>query len=422
MAQGRFARGKVSTEDPQDGARRAREVIEQEQAPQNEVTPEAPVEPSEELAENLFLDNPFEVSVDASEDGQTADSVPDFTHDLKFKPGEHNAGKVLPLDGLYGNKSASDTSQEAISESLEEQPLEGPNKGLEGTFGVFSPFDGLEDPSGGTIPPENPLESLSEPLEGTPGPVMEAPEPAVEAPEPAAEADPEPSSESKRQKRKRLKAEAQQAKKDNKKSKRDSKKKEPAQEPQTPQVEKTSSSLPSYIVETATDQEAEQGASGNLFLDSMTEAEGVEDIVPSFAPPTKNTAKENVVEGGRTIGRTLINLVFGLCIGAVAVGYFMITMGPYTLTQFGLIKKDIPVAVNAIPEGYEVVASRWGTIPAEGTAALADPFTLDATKVRIDEKVTLDDGSIGYSVTCLDGSCPRGLTNTISFKAVIGNH
>ena len=297
---------------------------------------------------------------------------------------------MLPPDGLYGDKEPEKVFGEHPFETHEELPLETPNKGLEGTLETISPFEGLSTSPEPTIPPENPLELPSGLLETVP----------------------EPPSETPKEQKKRLKAETKKAKRDTKKGVLQ----ESAQsgEPKTPDL-----GLPSYVVQPQPDGEPEAFASGNTFLDSVVQDDGVEDIIPSFAPPTKHTATEVAVEGGRTIGRTVINLVIGLAVGALVLGYFMITMGPYTLTQFGLIRNDIPVPVNAIPEGYEVIASRWGTTPAEGLSALADPFTLDATKVRIDERVLVD-GNVAYNVTCLDGSCPKGLTNTIPFESVIG--
>lgn len=382
MATGRFARGKASSEGPKGDARRASEIIEQESpdqiAPADEHA-ESTVGPAD-LSGNVFLAEPIE----------SQNSTEVFSHDLEFKPEAQEAEKVLPSDGLYGNNTPEPPFLDNPFESLEEQPLETPNKGLEGTLETISPLEGTSTPPEPTIPPKNPLELPSGLLEDTPEPPSETPKEA----------------------KKRLKAEAKQAKR--------ASSKKATQEPALNVPVSPDSDLPSYVVQTPTNQKTETAFSGNTFLDSVVQDDGVEDIIPSFAPPTQNTATEVVTEGGRAIGRTAINLIIGLAIGALAIGYFMITMGPYTLTQFGLIRNDIPVPVNAIPEGYEVIASRWGTTPAEGLAALADPFTLDATKVRIDERVILEDGSVAYNVTCLDGSCPRGLTNTIPFQSIIG--
>jgi hypothetical protein len=386
MATGKFARGNVSSEGSKDDARRASGVIAQESPDQGAATEDnqpasGPANPAD-LSDNVFLADPIEPT----------EPVETYVHDLEFKPEAQEAEKVLPSDGLYGNNTPESPFLGNPFGSLEEEALETPNKGLEGTLEAISPLEGAGDTIEPSIPSENPLELPSGLLEDTPEPPSETPKEA----------------------KKRLKAEAKQSKRDKKKGK--------SPDPQIESQPKPAddSRLPSYVVQSAVDEESNSPSSGNMFLDSVVKEDGIEDIIPSFAPPTRNTVAETAVEGGRTIGRTAINLVIGLCVGALVVGYFMITMGPYTLTQFGLIRNDIPVPVNAIPEGYEVIASRWGTTPTEGVAALADPFTLDATKVRIDERVVLDDGNVAYNVTCLDGSCPKGLTNTIPFQSIIG--
>ena len=383
MASGRFARGKASPEGSKADARRASEIIEQESLDEETTAYEQAENTASpaDLSGNVFLADPIDAP----------DATEVFAHDLEFKPEAQEAEKVLPPDGLYGDKEPEKVLVEHPFETHEELPLETPNKGLEGTLETISPFEGPSTPSEPTIPPENPLELPSGLLET----VSETP------------------SETPKEQKKRLKAEA-------KKAKRDAKKGVPQESVQSGEPKNPDLGLPSYVVQPQSEEETASFASGNTFLDSVVQEQGVEDIIPSFAPPTKNTATEVAVEGGRTIGRTVINLVIGLAVGALVLGYFMITMGPYTLTQFGLIRNDIPVPVNAIPEGYEVIASRWGTTPIEGFSALADPFTLDATKVRIDERVVLEDGTVAYNVTCLDGSCPKGLTNTIPFESVIG--
>lgn len=370
MAEGRFARGEASPEGSKADARRASEIIEQESLDEETTAYEQAENTASpaDLSGNVFLADPIDAP----------DATEVFAHDLEFKPEAQEAEKALPPDGLYGDRKPEKVSGQHPFEAHEELPLETPNKGLEGTLETISPFEGLFTPPEPTIPPENPLELPSGLLETVP----------------------EPPSETPKEEKKRFKVEA---------------KKAGTQELKAPDV-----GLPSYVVQPQPGVEPEGFALGNAFLDSVVQNDGVDDIIPSFAPPTKHTATEVAVEGGRTIWRTVINLVIGLAVGALVLGYFMITMGPYTLTQFGLIRNDIPVPVNAIPEGYEVIASRWGTTPTEGLSALADPFTLDATKVRIDERVILEDGNVAYNVTCLDGSCPRGLTNTIPFKSVIG--
>lgn len=384
MATGRFARGKASSEGSKGDARRASEIIEQESPDQ--------IAPADEHAENTVSPDDLSGNVFLAEPFESQNDTEVFTHDLEFKPESQKTEKVLPSDGLYGNNAPQPAFQDTPFGSLEEEALEAPNKGLEGTLEAFSPLEGVGDTIEPSIPSENPLELPSGLLEDTPEPPSETPKEA----------------------KKRIRAEA-------KKSKRDKKKgKSPDPQIESQPTPADDSGLPSYVVQSAVNEESTSPSSGNMFLDSVVKEDGIEDIIPSFAPPTRNTVAETAVEGGRTIGRTVINLVIGLCVGALVVGYFMITMGPYTLTQFGLIRNDIPVPVNAIPEGYEVIASRWGTTPAEGVAALADPFTLDATKVRIDERVVLDDGNVAYNVTCLDGSCPKGLTNTIPFQSIIG--
>lgn len=394
MASGRFARGKASPEGSKADARRASEIIEQESLDEETTAYEQAENTASpaDLSGNVFLADPIDAP-DATD--EAADATEVFAHDLEFKPEAQEAEKVLPSDGLYGDKEPEKVSGQHPFEAHEELPLETPNKGLEGTLETISPFEGLSTPPEPTIPPENPLELPSGLLETVT----------------------EPPSATPKEEKKRLKAEAKKAKRGKKEGQPQEveTKKAGAQELKAPDV-----GLPSYVVQPQPGVEPEGFASGNAFLDSVVQDDGVEDIIPSFAPPTKHTATEVAVEGGRTIGRTVINLVIGLAVGALVLGYFMITMGPYTLTQFGLIRNDIPVPVNAIPEGYEVIASRWGTTPAEGLSALADPFTLDATKVRIDERVILEDGNVAYNVTCLDGSCPKGLTNTIPFESVIG--
>jgi hypothetical protein len=135
-------------------------------------------------------------------------------------------------------------------------------------------------------------------------------------------------------------------------------------------------------------------------------------------PRPTGVASKSKEAGGRFV-RLVLGVGFGIIAGLVAVGYLMVVFGPYKLTDLGLVREDTGIAINALPAGTEVTIVRNGTTPPSGLATL-NPIILGVSHVTIDERTQLDDGTPAYQVTCIDGSCPTGITSIVPFSAVIG--
>lgn len=135
-------------------------------------------------------------------------------------------------------------------------------------------------------------------------------------------------------------------------------------------------------------------------------------------PRPTGVASKSKEAGGKFV-RLILGVGFGIIAGLVAVGYLMVVFGPYKLTDLGLVRQDTGIAVNALPPGTEVTIVRNGTQPPSGIATL-NPIILGVSHVTIDERTQLDDGTPAYQVTCIDGSCPTGITSIVPFSAVIG--